>query len=78
VKTEDFHNLFLRVLQKAEVKKQLDQLYEGNKDLILGHFYLDVNAIGMDTKANVMDYYKKAFKLIPESTYLKKYMNENK
>lgn len=63
--------------EKVELKKQLDRLYEGNKNIIMGHCYFTAKKI---VKTNVdqliYDNYSRAYKLIPESTYLKNFFKK--
>jgi len=62
--------------EKSELKKQIDRLYEGNKDLIMGHYFLTAKQIiSSNVDKSISDYYKKAYELIPESSYLKEYFN---
>jgi spermidine synthase len=64
--------------EKDELKKQLDRLYEGNRHLILGHFYLTAKSIiSMNVDVNIRDDYRKAYDLIPESEYLMRFFIEN-
>jgi spermidine synthase len=63
--------------KKAELKRQLDRLFEGNLNLVQGHCFLtSKNYLKLDVDTAVQNYYSKAYKLIPESTYLKKYFSE--
>jgi hypothetical protein len=64
--------------EREELKKQLNRLYEGNKYLILGHFFLTARSIvSMNVDGSIRENYRKAYDLIPESMYLKNYLEIN-
>lgn len=64
--------------QKAELKKQLDRLYEGNQYLFTGHAAMAASSYSrLNVEATMKEYYSKAYKLIPESTYLQNYFKVN-
>ena len=64
--------------EKATLKEQLDRLYEANKYLVQGHFYLTAkNIISLDVDSQIRDNYAKAYALLPQSPYLKKYFEVN-
>lgn len=61
--------------KKEELKRQLDRLYEGYRNIIQGHCFLTARNYlkeNEDVERAIGVYYAEAFKLIPESSYLRK------
>lgn len=63
--------------ERDALKAQLDRLYEANRYLVQGHFYLTAaNIISLDVESQIRDNYQKAYELLPESEYLRKFFEQ--
>ena len=61
--------------EREQLKQQLDRLYAGYKNLMLGHSLIAINEFsGADVEKFIRQYYEKAKEYLPESTYLQKYL----
>ena len=62
--------------EREQLKRQLDRLYEGYKNLMLGHSLIAISEFsGADVEKFIRQYYEKAREYLPESTYLQKYLS---
>jgi hypothetical protein len=63
--------------QQSELARQLDRLYQGNKDLMQGHYFATTkNFLKLNVDDYIAHYYFQAWQKIPESTYLRNYFKK--
>jgi spermidine synthase len=63
--------------QEDKLRSELERLCEGYRYLLVGHSLIALSDFtGEDVTPYVWDYYGRAFQLLPESTYLKRYLEE--
>jgi len=63
--------------EREQLKKDLDRLYEGYRYLLVGHSLIALSDFsGEDVEQFIRQYYRQAYELLPESSYLQRYLTE--